>query len=89
MDSKLKMSGVAIATAAALAFTMAPVTSALAGSNHHKHQIKCTGVNACKGKSSCKTAKSMCKGHNACKGKGFVVVSKKACEQLGGKAKKG
>ena len=35
-------------------------------------QVPCTGVNACKGQSACKTAKSSCKGMNACKGQGFV-----------------
>ena len=83
MNNKIKKTGVVLATAAAAAFALAPMTSAVAAS---KHQVKCHGVNGCKGKSSCKTAKSMCKGHNACKGKGFVMVSKKACKQLGGKA---
>ncbi len=35
-------------------------------------QVPCTGVNACKGQSACKSAKSSCKGMNACKGQGFV-----------------
>ena len=35
-------------------------------------QVPCSGVNACKGQSACKTAKSSCKGQNACKGQGFV-----------------
>lgn len=35
-------------------------------------QVQCTGANACKGQSACKTAKSSCKGQNACKGQGFV-----------------
>ncbi|MEI7871101.1 MAG: hypothetical protein WCK95_03230 [Alphaproteobacteria bacterium] len=35
-------------------------------------QVACTGVNACKGQSACKSAKSSCKGMNACKGQGFV-----------------
>jgi hypothetical protein len=35
-------------------------------------QVPCTGANACKGQSACKTAKSSCKGQNACKGQGFV-----------------
>ena len=35
-------------------------------------QVPCTGVNACKGQSACKSAANACKGQNACKGKGFV-----------------
>ena len=55
-----------IATAAAIfaAGTFASVAQA-AG-------VHCTGANACKGQSACKTAKSSCKGMNACKGQGFV-----------------
>ncbi|MGE0580290.1 MAG: hypothetical protein AB7F22_31120 [Reyranella sp.] len=37
-------------------------------------QVPCTGANACKGQSACKTAKSSCKGQNACKGQGFVMT---------------
>jgi hypothetical protein len=37
-------------------------------------EVTCTGANACKGQSSCKTAKSSCKGQNACKGQGFVTT---------------
>ncbi len=34
----------------------------------------CSGANACKGQSACKTGASSCKGQNACKGKGFVMT---------------
>ena len=47
--------------------------------------VQCSGVNACKGKSSCATANSGCAGQNSCKGQGWVKVSKEACDQLGGK----
>jgi hypothetical protein len=46
--------------------------------------VQCAGVNACKGKSSCHSAKSGCAGSNGCKGQGWVKVSKEACDQLGG-----
>ena len=46
--------------------------------------VKCQGVNACKGKSGCKSAMNECKGHNGCKGKGWVEMTEKDC-----KAKKG
>ena len=76
-------SGATMAIAAAsLILSGAAVTStAQAGDKN----IKCVGVNACKGTSSCKTAASSCKGKNACKGKGFVVVSADVCKQIGGK----
>jgi hypothetical protein len=77
-----KLTGLAIATAAAAAFSMASVsTTAFAGSDK---MGKCMGANACKGMSSCKTANSACKGHNACKGQGFVKMTKEQCTQVSG-----
>lgn len=83
MKTADKLTGMALAAAAATLFATTPVT-ATAGSSDAT-QGHCMGVNACKGKSSCATASNQCKGHNACKGKGFVVVDKKTCDQLGGK----
>jgi hypothetical protein len=37
-------------------------------------QVVCSGANACKGQSACKSANNACKGQNACKGKGFVTT---------------
>ncbi len=59
-----------VATAAAL---FAAGTIAVA----HAQQapIKCAGINACKGQSSCKSQlSSSCKGQNACKGQGWSAV---------------
>lgn len=47
-------------------------------------KVKCMGVNDCKGKGSCASAKSSCKGMNDCKGKGVIDMTEKDC-----KAKKG
>lgn len=80
MDKK-KFASV-IATAAAIAFVTAPLTSTLTQAASHK--IKCYGVNACKGQSTCKTAKSACKGENSCKGHGFVMKTAKQCKKLKG-----
>ncbi len=82
MISIKKVSGLAIATAAASMFAMTAPMSASAG----EANVQCMGVNSCKGMSSCKTASSSCKGLNSCKGQGFVAVSAAACEQLGGTA---
>ena len=81
MSTAKTLTGIALATAAAAMFALAPVPTT-AGEN----TVKCMGVNACKGHSSCKTASSSCKGMNSCKGQGFVEVSKAVCDQLGGKA---
>ena len=80
MDSKKKILGLTIATAAAVSFAMAPITSAFAST----HKVPCYGVNSCKGKSACKTAKSSCKGQNSCKGQGFLMKTEKQCNKLGG-----
>lgn len=79
--SNKKLIGSVLATAAALAFVSAPFTST-AASAHAK--VKCYGVNACKGKSACKTAKNECKGHNACKGQGMKMKTEKQCKKLKG-----
>ena len=73
----------ALATAAATLFAAAPLTVADGASATVTGF--CYGVNACKGKSSCKTANNTCQGRNACKGQGFVdSVSPETCAQLGG-----
>lgn len=69
-------SGVTTATAAALLFTAALSGSAFAGD---EAKIHCTGVNACKGQSACKSANNACKGQNSCKGQGFLEMTKEEC----------
>jgi hypothetical protein len=77
--------GVAIATAAALLFGTFAVSTASAD----EAKVKCTGVNSCKGQSSCKSAKNSCKGMNSCKGQGFVEMSKTDCAAAKTKVKAG
>jgi hypothetical protein len=84
MNNVKKITGFAIAAAAAAMFVAAP--AAFAGKEEGK--VHCTGVNACKGKSDCKTASNACKGMNACKGKGMNAMSAKDCKAKGGKAEK-
>ncbi|MBV8801684.1 MAG: hypothetical protein JO131_01725, partial [Gammaproteobacteria bacterium] len=60
MDTKKKIAGLTLATAAAVAFAVAPITSAVAAT----HKVPCYGVNSCKGKSQCKSARNSCKGQN-------------------------
>lgn len=48
-------------------------------------QVKCMGVNACKGQGACATAKNDCKGKNGCKGQGMMHMSSaKDCTDKGG-----
>ncbi|HEY3644042.1 MAG TPA: hypothetical protein VGM16_01780 [Gammaproteobacteria bacterium] len=84
MRKDLGFRGLALASAAASLFVLAPLAvHADAGADPLGN---CYGVNACKGKSSCKTAENSCVGKNSCKGKGFVdSVSQGTCDQLGGR----
>ncbi len=72
-----KLTGVALATAAAGMFAMTaagPVSAQAA-------KVQCMGVNACKGLSDCKLPKSQCKGLNECKGQGFKELSQADCDK--------
>ena len=83
MSKSLTLGGIALATVAAGLFAMN--TPAVAGMSNSGATVKCMGVNACKGKSDCKTANTACNGKNGCKGQGYVKMSKHACEAIGGK----
>ena len=86
--SNKKLIGIAIATAAALGFAAAPVTSAIA--KGQVNSVRCFGTNSCKGMSDCKTAHNSCKGMNACEGKGLTLMSsRKACKDAGGSTSQG
>ncbi|MGH8750196.1 MAG: BufA2 family periplasmic bufferin-type metallophore [Burkholderiales bacterium] len=80
MTAVKKLTGIALAAAAAGMFMTAGLGTAVAGEG----KVHCEGVNSCKGHSDCKTAKSACKGQNACKGQGFVALDEKACKQIKG-----
>jgi hypothetical protein len=86
MESDVKTTearGVVIATAAALLFGTLGASAARAD----EAQINCAGVNACKGQSSCMSARNSCKGMNSCKGKGFVAMSRSDCAAAQAQAK--
>ena len=49
-------------------------------------EIKCAGINECKGKGACAGAGHSCAGKNDCKGQSWVKVStEKECTDKGGK----
>jgi hypothetical protein len=84
MSTAKKLTGLVLAAAAAGMFAATPAAMAA----KHEGKVHCTGVNACKGKSECKTASNACKGMNACKGKGMMTMSEKECKDKGGKIEK-
>jgi hypothetical protein len=83
MTISVKASGAALATAAALLFSTAAISTASA----EDAKIQCQGVNGCKGQSACKTADHGCKGQNSCKGKGFLELTQKECDAAKAKMK--
>ena len=72
-----------IASAVAMLFVTGAV-NARADQAMGTDQVKCVGVNSCKGQGSCKSVQNDCKGHNACKGQGFVPMSTQDCKDKGG-----
>ncbi len=84
MTTAKKLSGLALATAAAGLFAVAPIAANAAG--EAGTEIHCYGANSCKGQSACKTANNACSGQNACKGQGFVAAaSEEECTNAGGR----
>jgi len=83
MQKSTRLSGMAMATAAAFLFAAAPLSANAADAA----KVKCEGVNGCKGQSACKTAASSCQGQNACKGKGYLSLTKAECDAAMAKMK--
>lgn len=81
------MSGTAIAVAAASLFLSGAVPAVAADTKEAK--VHCVGVNSCKGKSECSSARNGCKGQNQCKGEGWMSMSEQECKAKGGKVEKG
>ena len=82
-----KLTGIALATAAAGMFATTQVYAAShAGAQAAK--VKCEGVNACKGKGDCKGSKNACKGQGSCKGQGFTEMSQADCDKAKAEMKK-
>ena len=82
MSKKINKAGLAMAVAAASMFTVASSTLPTVA---QEANVKCMGVNACKGQNACKTAANACKGQGGCKGQGFLMMSAKECAAQGGK----
>lgn len=79
-----KLSSLALATAAAVMFTTAPLT----GAHAEEAKVKCEGVNNCKNTTACKTATNECAQQNSCKGRGYLMMSKADCDAAKAKLKK-
>ena len=84
MITAKKLTGLALATAAAGLFITAAIPTASAADEAKVH---CEGVNSCKGQSACQSAHNACKGQNSCKGKGWLYLSKSDCDAAKAKMK--
>ena len=79
------LSGAAIAAAAAgLFLSQSVIPNAVAADA----KVQCSGINSCKGKSQCHSAKNGCAGQNECKGQGWLKVPEKECRDKGGVVEK-
>ena len=87
MSTVKKLSGAAIATAAAAMILTGGQSLAGSHSKSEEAKVNCYGVNACKGTTACATANNACKGQNSCKGSGWLPMTKAECEAKGGKVK--
>jgi hypothetical protein len=76
--------GTVVAAMVAGLFASAPLLASAADKPAAGGDVKCSGVNECKGKGACGGADHGCAGKNECKGKGWIKISDKDC-----KAKKG
>ena len=79
MNGVKKLSGVALAAAAATLFVAGCATGGGGTGFSATGKVECEGVNGCKGLSECKTANNACKGKNNCKGEGFVYMTPLEC----------
>jgi uncharacterized membrane protein len=73
------------AVLAAAAFTLAVTgTTFTTAPAFAADNVKCQGVNACKGQGACKAPGHSCKGQNACKGQGWINTTAAQCKAWGG-----
>ncbi|MCG6860961.1 MAG: hypothetical protein LJE70_06745 [Chromatiaceae bacterium] len=87
MYAQKKLTGTAIAAAAAGLFLAGTTFTGVASAETEEANVHCYGVNSCKGSGACKTAENACAGKNSCKGKGWVEMTKAECDEKGGEAK--
>ena len=73
----MKTNRIVLAAAAAALFVAGNIASA----EEDAAKVKCDAVNACKGESACKTAKSSCAQQNSCKGQGFLMLTEDQCKE--------
>ena len=77
---------VVLASAVASMFSAGAALAQAKDAKAADKDVKCAGVNDCKGKGGCSGADNSCAGKNGCKGKGWVKAkSADECTKKGGK----
>ena len=84
MNTAKKLTGIAIASAAAAMFLTGCESMYGSKADTKAATVHCMGVNACKGQTACNTANNACKGQNSCKGTGWLPMTKEECAEKGG-----
>jgi uncharacterized membrane protein len=87
MSNSTRVSGATLAAAAALLFAAGASHAADTEAGAKQADVKCYGINACKGQGICATATNACQGQNSCKGKGVVKTTEAECKAKGGEVK--
>ena len=82
MNQVKKLSGVALATAAATLLLAGVSTTTVTATE--VATVKCSGINSCKGSGACASATHACAGQNSCKGQGWVKATAEECKTKGG-----
>ena len=91
-----RLTGISLTSATAILLLAGCGGDSTKSANNHSSgnvtkvvQVKCSGINTCKGTAACVTATHACSGQNACKGQGWIKVTKADCEAKGGKVVSG
>jgi len=83
---KKPIQGAILAAAVAALFAG---SSAIAAEPASGSEVKCEGINSCKGTGACAGAGHECAGKNACKGHGWTKTTAEDCKAKGGKVLEG
>lgn len=84
MNQVKKLSGVALVSAAATLLLAGVSATSVSADTMKAAEIKCSGINSCKGTGACASATNACAGQNSCKGHGWVKATAEECKAKGG-----
>jgi len=83
MDNKKTGTVLALAVAGLITTGCAQTGGAYSGVGA---QVRCIGLNACRGQSNCALGPNSCKGQNQCRGTGWLFSTQQYCIEKGGEA---